>query len=93
MHVCVVSPDRRYVDNLVKSLQQKQNQVTKMRAMAQTYLDRIAGHHAHLATAGPLRDRLLQQTKALQRQVEDALSAQYAAEGRRVNLIGDINSI
>lgn len=46
---------------------------------------------ATVRTTHPLLQRMIAQTKELQRNVERSIAAQY--EGRVVNIIGDINTI
>jgi hypothetical protein len=46
---------------------------------------------ANIRTTHPLLQRMIAQTKELQRNVEKSIGAQY--EGRKVNIIGEINTI
>eukprot|EP00455_Lapot_gusevi_P052987 TRINITY_DN8175_c0_g1_i9.p1 TRINITY_DN8175_c0_g1~~TRINITY_DN8175_c0_g1_i9.p1 ORF type:complete len:519 (-),score=138.24 TRINITY_DN8175_c0_g1_i9:67-1623(-) len=81
----------KYVDRLVSSLEQQKGASKKLEKMAVTLDERIAVNIETVTKLRPQLAALLSQTKTLQKHIQQEVSKQY--DGRRVNIIGEINNL
>ncbi|XP_038057970.1 CDK5 regulatory subunit-associated protein 3-like isoform X1 [Patiria miniata] len=90
-HLMLIKSSPKYVDRLTESLKQKCGQEEKMLASKEAvhgkYLEAIEEERQLM----PKIDKLVANTRILQRQIEQDISSRY--KNRPVNLMGSINSI
>jgi hypothetical protein len=86
----LIAGSSRYLDRLSRELGRKAGQEAKMLAAAKEADARRHESRAALAALAPRSSALAERTRTAQRGVESALSAQL---GRRVHILGEINSV
>ncbi len=82
-------PHRRYLDRLAASLERKAGQEARLLAAAREAAQRRREAQSQLASAAPKLAELVARTRAVKAATEKALAVML---GRRVNVLGDINS-
>ena len=89
--VVMVASSSKYVDRLVKSLEQKRSASDTMLGKIKDLEVSRVNWRETISETKPKLSGLISQTKELQGQVEASISALY--KGRKVHLLGDINTM
>jgi hypothetical protein len=87
----LVLQSSKYLDRMVASLEQQDLHTKKLQAMLLDMDKKKEEMSGTIEKGAPELQRLITSTKAVQKQVEKALSTQYS--GREVHIMGDINSL
>ncbi|XP_022106552.1 CDK5 regulatory subunit-associated protein 3-like [Acanthaster planci] len=90
-HLMLIKSSPKYVDRLTESLKQKCGQEEKMLASKEAVHVKCLEAIDEERQLMPKIDKLVANTRALQRQIEQDISSRY--KNRPVNLMGSINSI
>eukprot|EP00052_Salpingoeca_macrocollata_P026545 m.246956 g.246956 ORF g.246956 m.246956 type:complete len:572 (-) comp22590_c0_seq3:129-1844(-) len=86
-----ISSSPKYVERLVRSLEQKRDLSRNMLLKIDEIHVQRAAVQQEIAAAKPKLANLIQHSRALQKQVENDISDKY--KGRPVNIIGEINTM
>jgi hypothetical protein len=87
----LVLQSSKYLDRMVASLEQQDLHTKKLQAMLLDMDKKKEEMSGTIEKGAPELQRLITSTKAVQKQVEKALSTQYS--GREVHIMGEINSL
>ncbi|KAK3578328.1 hypothetical protein CHS0354_039035 [Potamilus streckersoni] len=90
-HLMLIRNSPRYVDRLKESLQQTLKHADKMVLYEKEMTMKSREAIEEEGQLHPKLDVLRQQTKEMQKQMEEEISKKY--KGRRVNIMGEINTI
>ncbi|KAL3836336.1 hypothetical protein ACJMK2_021769 [Sinanodonta woodiana] len=90
-HLMLIRNSPRYVDRLKESLQQTLKLADKMVLYEKEMILKSKEASNEEGQLQPRLDLLRQQTKEMQKQMEEEISKKY--KGRRVNIMGEINTI
>ncbi|GAX76259.1 hypothetical protein CEUSTIGMA_g3703.t1 [Chlamydomonas eustigma] len=87
----MIKTSQRYFERLVLGLERKSGQESKLLTAAKEAEDRRREAQASLSALSPRLIELVARTRAIKEKTEAALAAAFG--GRRVNILGDINSV